>query len=158
MQDFLESSQLVDTLQKISQEQWILLMKPLWMKTRNYYNIKIFRISGIFSERSSDKKTLAMSHLIQYTRKVISKIPELQNKSLAIGFSDDSISNIESMTLYFMNERVKWISDQENWKEAMIWSSDKIRVYFTGNQDQLCMIPGKGISIEKEDNLTKIVI
>lgn len=108
--------------------------------------------------RSSDKKTLAMSHLIQYTRKMASKIPELQDKSFAIGFSDDSISNIESMTQFFMSERKKWISYQEEWKEVMIWSNDKIRVYFTGNQDQLCIIPGEGVTIKKEGDLTKIVI
>ena len=90
-----------------------------------------------------------MAHLITHTKKLIGKIDSLKDKSLAIGFSDDSIGNIEAMTRFFVNERNN---------NSLIKTEDKIRIYFTGNQNQLCIIPDNGISIEKQGELTKIVI
>jgi hypothetical protein len=98
---------------------------------------------------SAEKKTQAMTHLLSHTKKMINKIESLKMVSLAIGFSDDSIWNIEAMTRFFIQERNK---------KSLITPDDKIRVYFTGNQDQLCMIPHENLSIEKQDKITKIVI
>jgi hypothetical protein len=98
---------------------------------------------------SAERKTHAMAHFIAHTKKLISKIESLRDKSLTIGFSDDAIWNSEAMIRFFVNERGN---------DSLIRSDDKLRVYFTGDQDQLCIIPDNGISIEKKGELTKIVI
>lgn len=98
--------------------------------------------------KSSEKKTHAMTHLIALTKKRIDMIDSLRGTPLAIGFSDDSIGNIEAMTQYFISERKN---------NSLITTEDKIRVYFTGNQDQICILPQEGIQIE-HGNIGKILI
>lgn len=119
----------------------------------SYYGVSsphLRKMTGIdHNISSSEKKTQAMAHLISYTKKLISNIDSIKDKSLAIGFSDDSIGNIEAMTQFFKNERIN---------NSLVSTEDKIRIYFTGNQDQLCIIPSNDISIINQGNLTKIVI
>lgn len=143
---------------------WKLLWKKwtLWREEAlDFYFQKIGMYYGVSSSplcnhigidtdlKSSEKKTHAMSHLILRTKKLINEIDSLKNKSLAIWFSDDSIANIEAMTQFFMNERIN---------NSLITNEDKVRIYFTGNQDQLCIMPDKEMTIEKQGDLTKIVI
>ena len=52
------------------------------------------------------------------------------------------------MTQYFISERKN---------NSLITTEDKIRVYFTGNQDQICILPQEGIQIE-HGNIGKILI
>jgi hypothetical protein len=76
---------------------------------------------------SSIKKTHAMNHFINRTRKLIAdNIPQLQSHSLSLWFSDDSLSNIYAMIDYFLNERKQ---------NSLIYSEDKIHVYFTWKQE-----------------------
>jgi hypothetical protein len=71
---------------------------------------------------NSQKKTIAMKHFIRTTKEQIQDIKELRNISYAIGFSDDSISNIEQMLWYFSKERASWNT---------IKNEDKVRIYYT---------------------------
>jgi len=54
---------------------------------------------------SSEKKTIAMKHFITTTKRRIQDTPELGNMPYSIGFSDDSINNIEHMLRYLTEER-----------------------------------------------------
>lgn len=118
-----------------------------------YYGVSsphLLKMIGIkYTIPSAEKKNHAMAHLITHTKKLISNIDSLRNKPLAIGFSDDSIGNIEAMTRFFVNERKN---------NSLVSSDDKVRIYFTGNQDQLCIVPSKDLSIDKQGDTTKIVI
>ncbi len=118
-----------------------------------YYGVSsphLRKMIGVGSQvSSSEKKTHAMAHLIKHTKNIINWIESLKNKSFAIGFSDDSIENIEAMTQFFVNERTN---------NSLVTTEDKIRIYFTGNQDQLCIMPTEWLSIQKEDTITKIII
>ena len=117
-----------------------------------YYGVSsphLCNILGIdINMKSAEKKTHAMAHLIAHTKKRIKLIDSLRGIPLVIGFSDDSISNIEAMTQYFITERRN---------NSLITTEDKIRIYFTGNQDQLCILPQEGISIDY-GNISKIRI
>lgn len=97
--------------------------------------------------KSAEKKTHAMAHLITQTKKIIHSIESLKNKPLAIGFSDDSIGNIDAMTQFFLEERKA---------QNLIKTEDKVRIYFTGNQDQICILPREGIVIEEQDSIIKM--
>ena len=97
--------------------------------------------------KSAEKKTHAMAHLIAQTKKIIYSIESLKNTPLAIGFSDDSIGNIDAMTQYFLEERKT---------QNLIKNEDKIRIFFTGNQEQICILPREGVMIGKQDTIIKM--
>ena len=78
---------------------------------------------------SSEKKTMAMKHFISTTKRRIQNITELRNIHYSIGFSDDSITNIEQMLRYLTEETNSW---------EIIKHEDKVRVYYTGIPWKFC--------------------
>ncbi len=97
--------------------------------------------------KSAEKKTHAMIHLIAQTKKIIHSIESLKNKPLAIGFSDDSIGNIDAMTQFFLEERKT---------QDLIKTEDKIRIFFTGNQKQICILPREWVTLGEQDGIIKM--
>ena len=69
-----------------------------------------------------------MRDFIESTRMKVSQIPELKDRNLSVGFSDDSLSNIRAMTEFMEEERQK--------QDGLIAPSDKVRIYFTGRQSE----------------------
>lgn len=122
-----------------------------FQKIGMYYGVSsspLCNLIGIDTDlKSHEKKTHAMSHLISHTKKLIKKIDSLRDTPLAIGFSDDSIGNIDAMTQFFLEERKA---------QNLIKTEDKVRIYFTGNQDQICILPREGIVIEEQDTIIKM--
>ena len=77
---------------------------------------------------NSTKKTHAMREFIKSTKAKVMDIPNLKDKSISLGFSDDSLSNIEAMITFLEDERTK--------RDWVITPNDKVKIYFTGKQSE----------------------
>ncbi len=93
----------------------------------SYYpvsNPHIAKCLGMSYEQSMAKrKTIAMKHYLDDMQtRIIEKI-WLENTPLAIGFSDDSVSNMEAMIDFFKEKRVNGLNEENT-----------VHLYFTGKK------------------------
>ncbi len=98
-------------------------------------------------QKSADKKVFSMNHYIHDMKQRILKPLWYENISLAIGFSDDSASNMTAILNHFIKQRALW--ELEN---------DSIHLYFTGKQWSLKIPEWEKLDITMEDTITTIVI
>lgn len=94
----------------------------------------------------SVRKTLAMDHLIHRTNSLKEKL-WLKDVPLSIGFSDDSLSNIEAMIGFFIEQR-----------KLGNLSKDTIHIYFTGKQSEAKKLQKYGVSIEFWEDMATVRI
>lgn len=76
---------------------------------------------------SSQKKTVAMKHFIEVTRRKIHTIESISQKNISVGFSDDSVGNIDAMLQFFLQEK-------KESPKGVIHTGDKVRLYYTWPQ------------------------
>ena len=112
----------------------------------SYYpvsNPHIAKCLGMSHEQSMAKrKTIAMEHYLHDMQtRIIEKI-WLENTPRAIGFSDDSVSNMEAMIDFFTEKRKTELKEK-----------DTVHLYFTGKKWSLKTWDSIKNTIEKKDML-----
>jgi len=113
-----------------------MLLRFYFGEIGSYYGVSsphLCKLLGIPSDiPSAQKKTHAMHHFVNSVRHSLSTyFGYKKDPALSIGFSDDSLHNIQAMTEYFQTH------DTSN-------TNDKIRIYYTGKSelpDTLSHIP-----------------
>lgn len=101
---------------------------------------------GIAHESSmSKRKVQALKHYIQEVTEHILIPLRLTDTPLAIGFSDDSLGNMQTMLWYFQSEKA-----QGNYKR------DKIRLYFSGKKEDYAALDLPWVDAQQEKNMLVI--
>lgn len=111
----------------------------------NTHGKKLLKIR--MNMKTPEKKVFCMDHYIEDMRTRILGPIGIENTSLAIGFSDDSVSNMSAMMDAFIQKR-----------EVGSLKNDTVHLYYTGKQWALAIPTKESIQVSQNQTMTIIQI